>query len=194
MGVKIGVVIGSARDGSFNRKLAHLAAADLTKHGAEVTVIDLADYDLPMYSDALENTAFPERAKALQRELRVQDALLFATPEYNGSISGLLKNAIDWASRSIDGDPPLVLKAFRGKPAAIVSASMGPFGGLRAQAHLRQILSTVQMLVIAENVSIPTAHAAYNSDDTLIEPLPVMLLDGLAKSLVRVTTALKNTE
>ena len=190
MVVRIGVVVGSTRVGSYNRALADLAAARLAEQGADVTMIDLADYDLPIYSDHLEMNDFPDRARDLQAVLRAQDGLLFATPEYNGSISGVLKNAIDWASRSIDGAPPLALLAFRGKAAGIVSASLSPFGGMRAQSHLRQILGTVQMLVIPEQVSIPAAHTAFAEDGSLKEALPAMLLDGMAARLVAVSGAL----
>lgn len=194
MAIRIGIVVGSARQGSFNRALAALAQDRLVAHGAVVTMIDLADYDLPIYTHELEVGAFPQRARDLQSVMREQDGLLFATPEYNGSLSGLLKNAIDWASRSIDGDPPLALVAFRGKAAAIMAASISPFGGLRALSHLRQILGTVQMLVIPEQVSIPAAHAAYDDAGALKEALPATLLDGMTLRLVRVAAALKDSE
>jgi NAD(P)H-dependent FMN reductase len=191
MTINIGIVVGSARQGSFNRALSDLAAARLAAHGAAVTMIDLTDYPLPVYAPSIHGDDIPARARDLQAVLRAQDGLLFATPEYNASISGLLKNAIDWASISLDGAPPLALLGFRGKAAAVMAASTGPFGGLRALAHLRQILSALQMLVIPEQLSIPGAHTAYAEDGSLREALPATLLDGMAASLVRVATALR---
>jgi NAD(P)H-dependent FMN reductase len=190
MMTKIAVIVGSTRDGSYNRALARLAAARLAAHGAEVTALDLATLDLPIYSDALEKGAFPPDALALKQLLAAQDGILFVSPEYNGSIPALLKNAIDWASRPTGDEGPVALTAFRGKAAAIMSASISPFGGLRGLMHLRQILSTIQMLVIPEQVVVPAAHAAFAEDGSLKEPLPASLVDMTAARLVAVARAL----
>src|SRR5690606_18551372 len=136
--------------GSFNRALARLAAARLAAHGAEVVEVDLATFDLPLYSAALEAEAFPPDALRLKQLFAAQDGLLFVSPEYNGSVPPLLKNAIDWASRPTGDEGLVALTAYRGKATAVMAASISPFGGLRALAHLRQILSTVQTLVIPE--------------------------------------------
>ena len=186
----IAVLAGSTREGSFNRALAAAAARALEAQGAHVTVIDLADYDLPLYSAALEANAFPPDARRLKQVLAAQAGLLVVTPEYNGSIPPLLKNAIDWASRPTDGEAMLALSAYRGKAAAVMSASLSPFGGLRAVTHLRQILSTVQMLVIPEQVQLPAAHMAFAEDGTLKDAMAASLVDLTAASLVRVAAAL----
>lgn len=189
MTARVAVLAGSLRDGSYNRMLAALAADALRAAGAEVTDIDLADYDLPIYRHEIEAAGVPEAAKTLKALFERQDALMIATPEYNGSISPLLKNALDWASRPGPGEGMTALTAYRGKAAGILSASISPFGGIRALAHLRQILGTMQMLVIPEQVMIPAAHGAFE-DGRLKEALPAQLLDAMAARLVAVAGAL----
>lgn len=187
---KIAVIVGSTRAGSFNKALGELAAAGLAAQGADVTQVDLATFDLPLYSAALEADAFPADALRLKTILAEQDGLLFVSPEYNGSLPPLLKNAIDWASRPTGDEGLVALTAYRGKAAAIMSASISPFGGLRGLAHLRQILSTIQMLVIPEQVVVPSAHAAFDEDGRLKEALPASLVDMTAARLVAVAKAL----
>ncbi len=187
---RIAVIVGSTRDGSFNRALGALAGVRLAAHGAEVTVVDLAALDLPIYTAAREAEAFPADALGLKATLAAQDGLLFVSPEYNGSIPALLKNAIDWASRPTGDEGPVALTAFRGKAAAIMGASISPFGGIRGLAHLRQILGTIQMLVIPDQVLIPNAHAAFDETGQLREALPASLVDMTAARLVAVAKAL----
>ena len=187
---KIAVVVGSTREGSFNRSLGRLAIRALEAQGAEVTDVDLASYDLPLYSAAIESGAFPADAERLKRLFAAQDGLLFVSPEYNGSVSPLLKNAIDWASRPTGDEGLVALVAYRGKAAAIMSASVSPFGGLRGLIHLRQILSTVQALVIPEQVLIPNAHAAFDESGALKDALPASLVDMTAMRLAKVAAAL----
>ena len=186
----IAVIVGSTREGSFNRALGELAAASLEAQGARVTRVDLAAFDLPLYSAALEANAFPAGAVKLKDVFATQDGLLFVSPEYNGSLSPLLKNAIDWASRPTGDEGLVALTAYRGKAAAIMSASVSPFGGLRGLMHLRQILSTIQMIVIPEQVVVPNAHAAFAEDGSLKETLPASLVDMTAGRLIAVATAL----
>lgn len=186
----IAVIVGSTREGSFNRMLSDLAAASLAAQDASVTRVDLATFDLPLYSAALEANAFPPDAQRLKDIFAAQDGLLFVSPEYNGSLSPLLKNAIDWASRPTGGEGLVALTAYRGKAAAIMSASISPFGGLRGLMHLRQILSTIQMLVIPEQVVVPNAHAAFAEDGSLKEALPASLVEMTAGRLVAVAKAL----
>ena len=187
---KIAVIVGSTRDGSFNRALGALAATQLAAHGAEVTVVDLAALDLPIYTAALEADAFPADALKLKEILAAQDGLLVVSPEYNGSIPALLKNAIDWASRPTGGEGLVALTAFRGKAAAIMGASISRFGGVRGLAHLRQILGTIQMLVIPEQVLVPNAHTAFDEAGQLRDALPASLVEMTAARLVVVAKAL----
>lgn len=186
----IAVVVGSTREGSFNRRLGELAAASLETQGACVTRVDLAAFDLPLYSAAREANDFPPDALKLKALFAAQDGLLFVSPEYNGSLPPLLKNAIDWASRPTGDEGLVALTAYRGKAAAIMSASISPFGGLRGLMHLRQILSTIQMVVIPEQVLVPNAHAAFAEDGSLKEELPASLVEMTTGRLIAVATAL----
>ncbi|BBB11417.1 NADPH-dependent FMN reductase [Sphingopyxis sp. FD7] len=190
MMVSIAVVAGSTREGSYNRALAELAAASLEAQGAGVTRVDLGAFDLPLYSAATEATAFPPDAARLKALFVQQDGLLFVSPEYNGSLPPLLKNAIDWASRPTGDEGLVALTAYRGKAAAIMAASISPFGGLRGLMHLRQILSTVQMIVIPEQVVVPNAHAAFAEDGSLKDALPASLVEQTAARLIAVAKAL----
>lgn len=182
--------MGSTREGSFNRMLGKLAVGALEAEGAAVADVDLADFDLPLYSAAREAGDFPADAERLKQLFAEQDGLLFVSPEYNGSVSPLLKNAIDWASRPTGGESLVALSAYRGKASAVMAASISPFGGLRGLMHLRQILSTIQTLVIPEQVLVPNAHAAFDADGNLVEALPATLVGMTAARLVTVAKAL----
>lgn len=188
--IRIAVVVGSVREGSFNRALGKLAIEALEAQGAVVTDVDLAGFDLPLYSAALEADNFPADAGRLKTLFAAQDGLLFVSPEYNGSVSPLLKNAIDWASRPTGEESLVALSAYRGKASAVMSASISPFGGLRGLMHLRQILSTIQTIVIPEQVLIPNAHAAFDETAKLKDALPASLVDMTASRLVAVARAL----
>lgn len=187
---KIAVIVGSTREGSFNRMLGRLAIGALEAHGASVADIDLGAFDLPLYSAALEADAFPFDAQRLKEVLAAQDGLLFVSPEYNGSVSPLLKNAIDWASRPTGDESLVAFSAYRGKASAVMSASISPFGGLRGLMHLRQILSTIQTLVIPEQVLVPNAHAAFDEEGGLKDAMPATLVDMTAARLIAVARGL----
>ena len=128
---KILAFAGSLRAGSFNKKLVKLAAAGAERAGATVTCIDLKDSPLPVFDEDLETAeGLPASASSLKDLFRAHDGLLIASPEYNSSISAALKNAIDWVSRAED-------QPFNGKAIALMGASMGILGSVRAQYHLR---------------------------------------------------------
>jgi chromate reductase len=131
MTVRITGIAGSLRRESFNRKLLHAAAHEMP-HGAELTVWDGLGA-VPPFSEDLEAAPAPAGVTDLRQVIAEADGLLFATPEYNGSVPGQLKNAIDWASRPRRG-------VLQGKPAAVISASPAPYGAAWAQADLRKIL------------------------------------------------------
>ena len=129
--IRILTFAGSARRDSFNKKLAALGAAMARELGAEVTLVDLADYPMPLYDGDLEaSEGLPQNAVKLRAMMIEHDALLLATPEYNGSITPLLKNTIDWTSRASDDIG--MLAGYRGKVAGLMAASPGALGGLRA--------------------------------------------------------------
>ncbi|MEZ5552933.1 MAG: NAD(P)H-dependent oxidoreductase [Pseudomonadales bacterium] len=147
---------GSTRSASVNKKVLAIASEAARRDDAEVTVIDLRDFPLPIYDGDQEAAeGVPENALKLKRLFKAHRGLLIATPEYNTSISGVLKNAIDWVTRPVPDEPHLA--CFNGKIAALLSASLGPMGGIRAQAHLRQILSGIGVTVIPEHWGVPGA-------------------------------------
>jgi NAD(P)H-dependent FMN reductase len=184
MAAKLLAFAGSTRTGSLNQALLDLAVVEARAKGADVTAIRLKDFDLPLYDGDLEREAFPPAARELKALFVAHDGFLIATPEYNGGVSGVLKNAIDWASRPTDGENLVTLSAFRGKVAGLMAASIGPFGGLRGITHLRQILTTIQTLVATEQVLIPVAHNALDEVGQIREPLPRRLLSGLAARVI----------
>ena len=167
--VKILAFAGSARKDSFNKKLVQIAAASATTAGAEVTVIDLKEFPMPLFDQDLEQASgVPEHAVRLKQLFVEHDGLLISAPEYNSSITALLKNSIDWVSRPGPGgdEPPLV--AFRGKTAALLSASPGGLGGLRGLVHVRSILSSIGVLVLPDQVAISKAFEAFGDDGQLV--------------------------
>jgi len=181
---KILALAGSTRTGSFNKKLIHLAAEAARSAGAEVTLVDLRDFQLPLFDGDLEDAeGLPENAKKLKALMREHDGFMIASPEYNSSISGVLKNSIDWASRAeTDDEPPLV--AFRGKTAALMSASPGALGGLRGLVTLRSILGNIGIIVLPDQVAIPKAYEAFDDTGKLKEDRVAKQVTGVAAGLV----------
>ena len=172
---------GSTRQDSYNKKLVRIAAKAAEQAGAEVTVIDLRDYPLPIFDEDLERTGTPEKARKL-KELFVQhQGLLTASPEYNSSITALLKNTIDWVSRPASGESPLV--AYRGKVASLMNASPGALGGLRGPVHLRSILSNLGMIVLPDQIAVPKAYEAFDADEQLKDGKLQASVEGLGVGL-----------
>jgi len=170
-------ISGSLRKASYNTALLH-AAADLMPAGMTLEVIDLAP--LPMFNHDFE-TPFPEAVVAFREKLAQADAILIATPEYNSSITGALKNALDWASRK--PLPPL-----QGKPAAIMGASTGNFGTLRAQLHLRQILTHVGALTLGKpEVLVARAEQVFDAEGKLVDETARGFLRDLLAALAKWT-------
>src|SRR5439155_5366535 len=157
---------GSTRTGSFNKKLIKIAVKGARDAGADVTLIDLRDYPLPVYDcDLEERDGLPENAKNLKALFLANDGLLISAPEYNSGITGVLKNTIDWVSRT-EGDEK-DLACFVGKVASLMSASPGPLGGLRGLVQVRSILGNIHVLVLPGQVTVAKAHEAFNDDGTL---------------------------
>ena len=187
---KILVFAGSTRVGSYNKALAKIAAQAATAAGAAVTLLDLRDLTLPLYDADLENTyGLPEGVHKFKNLLREADGIIVASPEYNGSITGVLKNALDWASRAAANEAPG--SVFQGKLATLVSASPGPLGGLRGLVHLRAILANLGMIVLPEQLAIGSAHEAIDPAGTLKDARKAGQLVALVTELVRVAAKLK---
>jgi len=176
--MKVTAFSGSLRENSINKKLMRQAVEFAKVIGATVTVIDLKDYRMPYYDGDLEaGKGMPKMAKKFRNLLLASDAIIISSPEYNGSISGVLKNAIDWASRSEEGS--FSQDAFKGKKIAIMSASPGRLGGARALKHLRFILEDLGANVIEKQVSISkvTDDVAKHDLSSLKEEIAFLLED-----------------
>ena len=152
---------GSLRAESLNTRLVFLAADLAESKGAVVTRLKLQDLNLPMFDEDREAASgLPTGAKELKDLMRAHDGFLIATPEYNGFMSGALKNAIDWATRPEEGHPPL--DCFRGKVAGIMAASPGGLGGIRGLPMLRLLLSNIGMHVVGSQFSLPNADLVFS--------------------------------
>src|SRR3954465_5174712 len=173
---------GSLRSESFNKKLVPIAARAARDAGAEVTLIDLKDFPLPLFDQDLEaGEGMPENGTRLRKLFAEHDGLLVASPEYNSSVTAALKNVIDWVSRPAPGEPPLV--AFRGKGATRVGASPGALGGWRGLVHLRSILGNIGVIVLPDQISVARAHEAFQRDGSLTDPKQQAGIEALGKTL-----------
>ncbi len=181
---KILAFAGSTRTGSFNKKLIRIAVEGARKSGAEVTLLDLRDLPMPLYDgDLEEKSGLPPEARKFKELLLAHQGLLISSPEYNSSISGVLKNAIDWASRPEPGEKPLA--CFSGKVATLMSASPGALGGLRGLVTLRSILGNIQVLVLPDQVAVPKAHEAFDDQGKLKDAKQQASIENLGASLTR---------
>ncbi|HKG04584.1 MAG TPA: NADPH-dependent FMN reductase [Conexibacter sp.] len=153
---------GSLRRDSHNRALLRAAAAELRPDAELVEWDRIAE--LPAYDEDLDGAFAPEPVRALREAIAGADALLIATPEYNASLPGALKNALDWASR------PYATNPLRGKPTAVVGASTGLFGAVWAQAEARKVLATIGANVLERELPVGQVHDAWASDGTLLDP------------------------
>ena len=180
---------GSTREASLNKRLLRVAVAMAERSGATVTTLDLRDLPMPLYDGDLEASGgLPSNAKRFKELMVAHQGLLIAAPEYNSSITGVLKNAIDWASRASPGEAPLA--AFRDKTAGLLSASPGALGGLRGLVHLRAILSSIEVLVIPEQFALSRAHEAFDDAGALKDPKQAASVQRVVDRLWSVTRRL----
>jgi chromate reductase len=166
---RIVVIAGSARKESVNRRLAVHAVGVAREIGAEVTLVDPREHVLPLFDQDLEEAeGLPPAAKVVKQRLVEADAAIFCSPEYNSSVTPLMKNLIDWASRSeSDDEPPLA--AFRGKVAGLLAASPGALGGLRGLVHLRSILGNIGMFVVPQQFALAGAYEKFGEHGALTD-------------------------
>lgn len=189
--IKILALAGSARIESFNKKLVKIAAAGATDAGAEVTLIDLLTYPMPLFNEDLEaKDGLPESVLQFKALLKSHQGLLLACPEYNGSITPLLKNVIDWASRPEPGEAPMALSCFKGKVAALLATSPGGLGGMRGLVHVRAILEGIGVLVIPEQKAISGAYQAFDDQGNLVDEKQIDAVRAIANQLATVTAKL----
>lgn len=187
---KVLAFAGSARRESFNKKLVKIAAESAKTAGAEVTYLDLRDYDIPLFDEDLETqSGLPESVLKFKSLLKNHQGLLLSCPEYNGSITPLLKNALDWASRPEPGEHPMALSCFKGKVAALLATSPGRGGGARGLGHVRDILEMLGVTVLTEQVVIPSASHAFDERGTLHDEQQSQTIDEIAHQLVEAVSA-----
>jgi len=182
---KVLVFAGSIRTGSFNARLAALAAKELTRAEADVSLISLIDYPLPMYDGDLEaRSGPPESALKLKRAFCAHHGIFIASPEYNASLTPLLKNAIDWITRVREGkEPPLA--AFKDRIFALGAASNGTYGGMRSLLALRHVLELgCGALVIPEQIAVRGAAQAFDDMDEFKDEAMAALLRRVVARLV----------
>lgn len=180
---------GSLRSASLNRKLLAVAVAGARAAGAEVTPIDLRDFALPLYDGDLEAAqGIPAQARALKDLFKAHHGLLIACPEYNSSITAVLKNTLDWVSRQDGAESGLV--PYEGKVAGLFSASPGAFGAVRSLEVVRNILMNLGCLVIPRRVAVPRAHEAFAEDGSMKDPKQVEAVHGVAAQVVRTIASL----
>lgn len=183
---KILAFAGSAREDSLNKKLARAGTEALRAAGAQAMFIDLRDYALPLYDGDLEAArGVPGNALELKRLFREHDGLLIVSPENNGSVSALLKNTLDWISRPHAGESGTV--PFQGKVAALMAASPGALGGLRGLVHVRAILQSLGVLVLAEQFALSRAHEAFDAGGALKDERQQATVAALAARLAHIT-------
>ena len=181
---KILALAGSARLDSVHRKLARQTVEALRGAGMAATLADLHDFPMPIYDGDLEaGEGIPPAAKALKELARRHDGFAIASPEYNGRFPALLKNALDWISRPEPGERPL--EVFRGKVAAILSASPGPGGGRRGLRHLRELVEMMSASVIPQELAIARSSGAFDAAGRLMRADDLLGLRDLAVALAQ---------
>ncbi|MBZ0140409.1 MAG: NAD(P)H-dependent oxidoreductase [Pseudorhodoplanes sp.] len=182
---RILVFAGSIRSGSHNTVLAALAAKELALAGVEVTRISLADYPMPLYDADLEaKSGPPEHAARLKQMMMAHHGVFIASPEYNASVTPLLKNAIDWVSRVQEGRE-VALAAYKNRAFALGGASNGQFGAVRSLMALRQILELgCGALVIPEQIAVTRAADAFDDMGQLKDERSRSQLNAVVRRLI----------
>lgn len=174
---------GSTRLASFNRLALEIVVAGARDAGASVDIADLADYPMPIYqADEHAAHGVPATMRALRARLIAADGLLLASPEYNGSITPLLKNTIDWLSQPVDGESGTL--PFSGKMVGLCGASPGAFGAVRALPHVAQVLSNLGAIVLPI-VGVPLAGKLFDADGKLHDEATRTRLTDLGARVVR---------
>lgn len=159
---------GSIRKQSYNRKLLDKVATEAEKAGAEVQLADLSAFPMPVYNGDLEaESGLPPQVEAFKSLMQDHDGYIIGSPEYNGFLTPLLINTLDWCTRAGDGSGDL--SAFADKPVMITSASPGRFGATRSAAHLRNMLGGIGCIVVPYTVSLPSAGNAFHESGELAD-------------------------
>ncbi len=181
---------GSLRSQSYNKTLVKIAAKGAEEQGANVVYVDLADYPIPLFSEDLEAEGTPAAVNDLKSLFAQSQGMLIASPEYNGSISGVLKNVLDWLSRPSQGVG--IGSAFDGKVAGIMAASPGGLGGLRGLGHVRDILNNLGTIVSPKQVTVPAAYGAFDDDGGLVDAELEQRVKALGAQVASMASRLNN--
>jgi len=180
---KILAFAGSLREASLNKKVLAVAIEGARAAGGEVTVVDLRDFPMPVYDqDEVDRNGFDANALKFQELLCEHQGLLIASPEYNGSIPGGMKNVIDWASRKSEKFERC--EPFKGKHGAMITASPGSFGGIRCLSHLRGVLSIMGVTVLPSEIAVTFAAQKFDPEGRMTDEATKTLLHALGSSLV----------
>lgn len=181
---------GSLRRASWNRKLVAEAARGAEDGGAEVLVLELADYSVPLYNADIEaSEGLPQAVLELGDLFKAQDGFLVASPEYNAGFSGVLKNLTDWLSRPRAGEKPFEIFAM--KPTAAMAASPGALGGNRMLAALRSHLLHLQMLVVPQTYGLSRAADAFDEAGYLKDPSVQAQVRSLGRAVATLAATLR---
>ncbi|MEQ8770563.1 MAG: NAD(P)H-dependent oxidoreductase [Phycisphaerales bacterium] len=186
------VLCGSVRTASLNRMAVDVAAKAAEAVGATIDRTAPKDLVLPIYDqDDEDASGIPEKALKLRERMKAADGFLVACPEYNGSMTAAMKNAIDWASRPREGEQPL--ECFRGKTAGLVAASPGKLGGIRGLPETRRVLSGIGVHVIASDFALSSAHEVFDDDGNCTDEKARGGLENVGTTLAKITAAIINS-
>ncbi len=166
MDTSILIFAGSLRKDSYNKCLARHTDRILKELGYTTTLVDISEYDIPLYNQDIEDQGFPEDVTRLQSLWSEHSAFIIVSPEYNASIPGVLKNILDWMSRP-NPNLPSDASCFKGKVAGILATSPGRLGGLRGLRPLRELLSYLGTIVLPGDRGFPNANTMFASDTSL---------------------------
>ncbi len=183
MSIKILAICGSARRNSYNSQVLQVVVNSARSAGAEVTVLDWSQFDLPIFDEDFEKeNGVPAKVLELKKMFIESQGLIFACPEYNSSITPLLKNLIDWVSRPVSGEAPLA--AYKNKFVSLVAASPGALGGLRGLVHVRAILGNIGAIVLPTQVAVGKTHEAFDDQGNLRDKNMQTMVTGVGTELV----------
>ena len=180
---------GRARRDPINKLLVQVSLRGVKQEDAEVDFVDRRDYPLPVCDgDSETKHGLPENVEKLRLHFLSAQGLLIASPEYNGFLSPMLKNTLDWLSRSPDASSDL--SAFQGKTAAVMSALPGPLGGLRGLRGLRELLTNLGITVLPNQVTIHAAFKAFDAEGRFVDEAQASRVEALGGELARATARL----
>lgn len=191
--MKLLVFAGSTRQQSYNRRLARAVAEIARAQGAEVTHLELADYDVPLYNADLEAQGTPEPVMQLKEIFWAHPAWIICTPEYNASYPALLKNTLDWVTSPVKAHAHWndAFRASRGKVVGMLSASPGALGGLRSQSHLAPLLLNLKCWLAPENFALGNAGQAFDEQGQLVDAKARERVEAVVRQVLTAATRLQ---